>query len=226
MTKPLERAQARQLRSDGMSVKDIAMMLGVTKSSVSVWVRDITLTDEQIAALRDKYHHYEARIRGSQANYQKGLQQRITYQQEGRAKARENDPLHLAGCMLYWAEGAKSRDSLKFVNSDPHMLQFYVKFLCEALLVIDVEIVIRINCYTNNGLTVEQIEDYWLDTLRLPRGCLRKTTVNNQPISSKQRGRRLIYGVCALTVYQTRLVQHVLGAIQEYTGIDKPEWLL
>jgi hypothetical protein len=219
-------AQARQLRSEGMSVKDIAKTLGVTKSSVSLWVRDIALTDEQHAALRSKYHHYETRIKGSQANYQKGLQQRIAYQEEGRAKARENDPLHLAGCMLYWAEEAKARDNLKMVNSDLHMLQFYVRFLRESLLVTDKEIVVRINCYTNNGLTVEQIEDYWLNVLHLTRISLRKTIVNNQPTSSKQRGRKLIYGVCALSVHQTRLVQHVLGAIQEYTGIDKPEWLL
>src|SRR5262249_26516740 len=120
----------------------------------------------------------------------------------------------------------KNRDNLKLVNSDPDMLRFYIRFLRESLWVTDAEMVIRINCYTNNGLNVEQIEDYWLDVLQLPRSCLRKTIVNNQPISSKQRGRKLIYGVCVLSVHQTRRIQHVLGAIQEYAGIDKPEWLL
>ena len=35
----------------------------------------------------------------------------------------EGDPLHLAGCMLYWAEGAKGAQPIKFSNSDPHMVR-------------------------------------------------------------------------------------------------------
>jgi len=208
-----------------MSVKDIASQLGVTKSSVSVWVRDIELSDEQNAILKDKYHHYEAKIRGSRANYEKALRQRLTYQQEGRAKATEGDPMHLAGCMLYWAEGTKTRTSLKLANSDPDMISFFAKFLRESLHVSDEKININIACYTNNGVSVGEIENYWLSLLTLQRPCLKKTIVNTPPISSKQRGRKLLYGVCTLSVYSTQLVQHVLGAIQEYIGIDKPESL-
>jgi len=36
----------------------------------------------------------------------------------------------------------------------------------------------------------------------------------------------LLYGTCEIAIHETRLVQQVFGAIQEYTGIDKPEWLL
>src|SRR5262249_33701775 len=160
--------EARRLRTEGMSVKDITKQLGVAKSSVSVWVRDIELSDEHKAALKSKYHHYEAKIRGSQANRQKGLQQRIAYQQEGRARAREGDPLHLAGCMLYWAEGAKSRGSLILVNSDPDMMRFFIRFLRQSLGVSDTKISLRIICYTNNGVSLDEIENYWLALLALP----------------------------------------------------------
>jgi len=226
VAKPAERAEARKLRSNGMSVKDIACQLGVAKASVSVWVRDIELTDQQSAALRDKYHHYDAKIRGSRANLEKGLARRIAYQQAGRAQAREGDPLHLAGCMLYWAEGAKNRSSLELVNSDPDMLTFFIQFLRETLQIPDTKLSARIICYTNNGVSLQEIEDYWLTILALPRTALRKTTVNTQPKSSHQRGRKLVYGVCVLTVHSVQAVQHVYGAIQEYIGIDKPEWLL
>jgi predicted transcriptional regulator len=65
MTKSIERAEARHLRGEGMSVKDIALQLGVAKASVSVWVRDIALTDAQSATLRDKYHHYDAKLKAA-----------------------------------------------------------------------------------------------------------------------------------------------------------------
>ncbi|MCA9419299.1 MAG: helix-turn-helix domain-containing protein, partial [Candidatus Omnitrophica bacterium] len=35
------REQARQLRQNGISVREISRTLGVSKGSVSVWVRDI-----------------------------------------------------------------------------------------------------------------------------------------------------------------------------------------
>jgi predicted transcriptional regulator len=48
MTKTEERLQARQLRQEkGLAVGKIADMLGVSRSTVSQWVRDIPLTTDQ-----------------------------------------------------------------------------------------------------------------------------------------------------------------------------------
>jgi hypothetical protein len=226
VTTSTEREEARCLRSEGMSVKDIALQLGVAKASVSVWVRDIALTPSQSAALHGKYHHYDAKLRGSRANLEKGLAQRLAYQQEGRSKAREGDPLHLAGCMLYWAEGAKSRASLELVNSDPDMLSFFMRFLRESLHIPEAKFRARVICYTNNGIVRQDIGAYWLSRLTLPQSALLRTTENVQPSSSQQRGRKLIYGVCVLSVHSVKAKQHIYGAIQEYIGIDKPEWVL
>src|SRR5574342_373640 len=110
------REQARELRRAGHSVKQICRMLGVAKSSVSVWVRDIELTDEQRLALERHYPGYPGQNAGSRAVAAKYRQLRRQYQEEGRAKAREGDPLHLAGCMLYWGEGEKGRPSLALAN--------------------------------------------------------------------------------------------------------------
>jgi DNA-binding CsgD family transcriptional regulator len=224
--KAIEREQARALRREGQSIKEICRALGVSKSSVSVWVRDIVLTEAQIETLQARQAVKAGQSSGGRTNHAKFLRFRQEYQAEGRAKAQEGEPLHLAGCMLYWAEGRKSRNHLELVNSDAAMLQFYVSFLRKSLHVQDEKMRLYINCYTNNGITLTQIENYWLNTLGLPRDCLGKTQVNNQPKSSKQLGRKLLYGVCNVSLNSTRLVQHVLGAIQEYTGIDKPEWLL
>jgi transposase len=217
---------ARQLRHEGMSVRKIAITLGVSPSSASLWVRDIVLSDAQRATLKEGQHNFRpGPHKGSQANMLKHREIRRGYQEEGRAKARERDPLHIAGCMLFWAEGKKNKNILSLINSDPDMLVFFERFLRESLGARKEDMALHIHCYTNNGVSLEEIEQYWLDFLSLPRSCLRKSTVNVQPSSSKQKGRKLIYGVCDLSVYQTRLVQHVYGAIQEYAGIDKPEWL-
>lgn len=224
--KHVERDEARRLRHEqGLSIKDIAQELHVSKSSVSVWVRDIQLTDEQLAALDYRHNNHANRRNGSRAVAEKYRELRRKYQEEGRVKAHERDPLHIAGCMLYWGEGSKTKN-LELANSDPDLIQFYVKFLHESLCIPDNEISIRIYCYTNNGLALREIEDFWLRILHLPQACLRKAITNLRPRSSEQKGRKLKYGMCRVVVHKVCALHHVLGAIQEYTGIDKPEWLL
>jgi predicted transcriptional regulator len=51
--KTIERERARLLRREGgCSVKEIARIVGVSRSSVSLWIRDIELTPKQHAALQ------------------------------------------------------------------------------------------------------------------------------------------------------------------------------
>src|SRR5688572_16264062 len=112
MTKRAERELARELRRAGLPYKRIAGRLGVSVSSVHAWTRAIELTDAQKAfnlrgprgpqnpdLVRRRAEAWAARCR----------EVRRVCQREGRSTARRGDPLHRAGCMLYWAEGAKGR---------------------------------------------------------------------------------------------------------------------
>jgi hypothetical protein len=146
-------------------------------------------------------------------------------QAEGRAAARDGNRLHLAGCMLYWAEGSKRRNAVQFTNSDPRMVAFFRRFLVEGPCLKPADIHLSINVYTNNGMGIDEIERYWLDLLRLPRSSARAHVLNHTPTSSSGRARnKLPYGVARLSVHQTRMVQHIYGAIQEYGGFDEPRW--
>lgn len=49
----LEREQARKLRAEGKSIRDIAQILRISKGSISPWVRDIELTPQQEAHLKE-----------------------------------------------------------------------------------------------------------------------------------------------------------------------------
>ncbi|MEK6275897.1 MAG: hypothetical protein AABM30_11235 [Actinomycetota bacterium] len=56
---------------------------------------------------------------------------------------------------------------------------------------------------------------------------MRKSTINTySKYSKKKRRNKLPYGTCRLTVSDTRLVQHIYGAIQEYAGFEREEWVM
>jgi transcriptional regulator with XRE-family HTH domain len=223
--KTAEREQARKLRREqGVSVKELAKLLGVARSSVSLWVRDIELTEAQYFALRRRMG---GRIDGSRENAIRALERRREAQDQGRKAAQRADLLHVAGCMLFWAEGSRSRNRVQFVNSDPAMVKFFLRFLRKFYGVPDEKVVVTCNLFADHVEGQHDIEQYWLDLLRLPRGCLRKSTVNAySKYSQKKRRNRLPYGTCRLTVHDTQLVQQIYGAIQEYAGFDREEWLM
>ncbi len=229
MAKPTERAKARELRVSGLPYREIARRLHVSLNSAYRWTSDIELTDEQKEAnLRGPTGPLNPdRIRRAAASWSKRCSlKRLAYQAEGRSRARGGDPLHQAGCMLYWAEGAKARNTVKFANSDPNMVKFFRRFLTESLEVPVERISLTLNVYTTNGMTIEEIERFWLALLELPYTAVRKHTLNHMPTSSSGRAKnKLPYGVCSLRVCSSRVVQHIYGAIQEYAGFDEPRWL-
>jgi hypothetical protein len=217
------RDKAREMRAAGRSVRDIAKELKVSVGSVSPWVRDIVLTDAQVEALRENQKRYRGQNKGSQVNRQKHLVLRKVYQEEGRTKAREMRPLHLAGCMLYWAEGGKIRNRIYFANSDPNMHVLFMRFLREEMGIHDSEIVMYIHCHTADEGQKRELEDFWLGLLHLTRANHRKTFTKK---GSEIQRSILQYGVCGIGVNKVSIAQHIYGAIQEYGGFEKPEWLL
>lgn len=214
--------QARKLRLEGMPVRRIATALSVSQSSISIWTRDIELTREQRAINLKR----AGEVRGA-AWRKHHRHKRSIYQQTGRMRAHGGRPLHLAGCMLYWSEGSKGRNHLQFCNSDLAMVTYFKRFISECFGVEADRFTLTLNVYLGNGLSIEQIEGHWLDALGLPRSCLRKHQINHTPTSSSgKKVNKLPYGVCTLTVRRgTVILQHIYGAIQEYSGIDQPAWL-
>jgi hypothetical protein len=141
--------------------------------------------------------------------------------------ARTGDPLHVAGCMLYWAEGAKDKNRVRFTNSEVPMVAAFVQFIRLFFDVPDERFALSLNVYTTNGLSLTQIERHWLEALDLPRSCLRAHTLDHTPTSSSGiKHNKLPHGVALLAVLKsTPVVQHIYGAIQEYGGFEEPRWL-
>lgn len=231
LRKPEEYREARRLRrEEGMPIKRIADRLDVSPGTVHAWCKDIELTPEQ--RQRNQFgprgpqnpEHIAAR---AAAWRRKNRDRRLCSQLEGRLRAHDMQALHIAGCMLYWAEGTKARNTLNFTNSELSMVKLFCRFLRECFDIPDEKITLRLNVYTGNGLSLEQIEDHWLSALELPRSSLRGHILNHKPTSSSgAKKNRLPYGVAQVRVLRsTSLVQHVLGAIQEYGGFDEPRWL-
>jgi len=130
MAKSLLRIKARQLRSKGESVKEIAKKIKVAKSTVSLWVRDIILSVEQIEQLRKRALKGAelGRFRSALMQKHKRLKLLDDSRKEGIKKLKNltDREFLIAGVALYWAEGSRKTQSVEFCNADPKLIKFMV----------------------------------------------------------------------------------------------------
>src|SRR5262245_22507974 len=100
--------KARILRVRGKSINEIARMLQIAKSTVSLWINDIVLSSEQLEKLRDsrrKNFQYAALVHKN-----KRLNEIALIKEQAKKELKKLSPqeLRLFGSALYWAEGSKS----------------------------------------------------------------------------------------------------------------------
>jgi hypothetical protein len=190
--KTRERELARHLRrTEGASIKE--RRTWAAQSSISRWVRDIELTEEQREALRLAL--YNGHVKGRTMNALLRREARMLAQEEGRMLALSGDARFAAGCMLYWAEGSRNRNSIRFVNSDPEMVRFFVSFLKTYWNVRETDFRLTCNLFADHVERQVEIEEFWLGVAALSKSCLCKSTVN------------------------------VYGGIQEIGGFTREAWL-
>lgn len=128
-------AQARTLRMQGLAYNEIAATLGVSKSSVSLWVRDLphpprlsyTENRSRSAEGARRYWAKEREVRGAQRTSEIAA----AAAEIGSLTDRE---VLVAGAIAYWCEGSKRKlphnfERVVFVNSDPRLILFFMRFL-------------------------------------------------------------------------------------------------
>ena len=163
-----DRNRSRDLRRLGWTYSEIVAEVGVSKSSVSLWCRDIEPDRDAWAARALANRNYGARPRRPHAQ-QRAKQEEVTrLLVEGRArigKLSERDFL-LAGTALYAGEGSKTGSAVIFTNSDPRMIAFFAAWMRQFLEIDETRL--RMRLYLHQGLDLEAAMTFWSDLTAIP----------------------------------------------------------
>ncbi|MFE5598598.1 hypothetical protein ACFQ8O_05325 [Streptomyces coelicoflavus] len=171
------RERARELRRQGWTYDQIQVELGCSKSSISLWVRDLPKPErressEQAKLAARKRWEHELAIRDEERRQTKDA----AAQEIGSLTHRE---LFMAGIALYWAEGTKDkpydrRENVIFVNSDPDVIKVYLAWL-DLLGVERERLAYRVMIHMTAD--VEAAKRYWADLVGVDVSRLQKTTI-------------------------------------------------
>jgi len=161
-----EKAQAIKLRQKGLSYQEILKEVFVSKSTLSLWLKEIKLSKSQTERLTKKI------LTAAQKGGKVKRDQRIKRSEEIREGARKEisaisqKELWFMGIMLYWAEGSKEKEKrpgsgVKFTNGDSKMIQLFLKWLFECCEVKRENIVFEIYIHDNHKDILKRVTRFW-----------------------------------------------------------------
>jgi hypothetical protein len=219
MAKSLLKLKAREMRILGESIKTIAKKLKVSTGSVSVWCRDIELTEQQIKKLEQNYRDpfYGKRLENVQRQKQIRLDKIKQLTESGLNEIGQisSRDLFVAGVALYWAEGFKKDSQAGFANSDPTMMGLFIKWVTESCSYSINDLSFRVTANISHKHRIDDIQKYWSETLNIPLGQFQKPFFQNVVWKKIYENEDKYYGVLRIKVRKsTDFLRKIHGWIE------------
>jgi len=172
MAKSKERIKARKLRRKGESIKKIAKLVKVSVSTVSLWCRDIELTDNQVENLRKRQTDpfYGKRLDYYLKKKKEFNIKLINLKKEGidsigRLTKRE---VFLIGTALYWGEGFKKDSLVGLATLDINIAKFFIFWLNKSFGITTKDLLLRVTANISYKNKIDKLEMYWSKELKIP----------------------------------------------------------
>ncbi|TSC90006.1 MAG: hypothetical protein G01um10145_437 [Microgenomates group bacterium Gr01-1014_5] len=219
MAKSALRLKARELRSQGKSVKDIAVKLAVSKGTASIWVRDIILSIEQLEVLRQK--EIKGRERGNLIhslflkNQRLDIIQKFENLGKSSLKTLNERELLIAGLALYWGEGSKKMGRLEISNSDPKLISFALYWLKKCFKIDETLISCYIGINEIHRSREQKVKDYWAELTGIPQSNFQKTNFKISKLYKFYENFEQHFGTLTLRPQKTTYLHYkIMGLIE------------
>ena len=212
MTKYLEKRRVIEFRKQGKSYSEIKKLVNVSKGSLSLWLRNVPLSDKQILGLKKKKEAAVERYRETMR-----LKREKKYKKYYENQKRKWLPLSqreefMAGLFLYWGEGGKaSRNTVSINNTDPSVVKFALYWITHSLKVPTGKVKVQVHLY--NDMDVDKELEFWSMELGISRKqFVRPYIKETKRANIDQKG--FGHGTCGLLVHNTVLKENVLMALK------------
>ena len=181
---------ATRYRRRGYSIRKIEQLLGIPRSTLSGWFRNIVLSKRQQRKLLKKWEDglKRARAKAGERNHAKkekrireGEAQAFTTLQQIDTLKKEHAELALA--LLYLGEGSKKNTETALGSSDPLILKFFVAIL-RHIYQVNIE-KMRCELYIRADQHPDEIKHFWAEELELPLENFRQVNIDKRTAGSK-----------------------------------------
>ena len=220
------RARARELRSQGLDYEEIVAALGVSKSSVSLWVRDMPRPprlsyEETRKRAAEGVRRYWAAERPAREARREAVRAAAAAD-IGVLSARE---ILIAGCDRVLVRRRQEQavptggDASIFINSDPDLIKFFLRFL-SAAGVESTQLGFRVHIH--ESADVAAAERFWLGVTGAEPAQFHRTTLKrHNPRTVRKNVGADYHGCLIVRVRQSaELYRRIEGWVRAVTAVD------
>ncbi len=214
--------EAIKLRRKGFSIAAVEKTLGIPRSTLSGWFKDIHLTPEQKAILDQNWRNGLVKAR-------KGAVKWHNQQKEARLQKAQDDAnsivnkidttnketLELALAVLYLAEGSKKNIETALGSSDSITLRFFLTAL-ETLFDFNRNSV-RCELYLRADQNPEELKKYWAKELSIPLVNFKQISVDKRSLGKETYD--YYKGVCSLRCGNVAIRRRLVYVAEKYFAI-------
>ena len=174
------------------------------KFSVSIW------------AVYNFMKKHDINRRGAtEANYVTSDRQKPQFKPKARLSFKDKK-LKIAGIMLYWAEGTLNGNTVDFVNSNPRMIQIFLRFLREICGISEKRL--RIYLYAYSYQDIKILKNYWTKISGVPLSQFTKPYIRKGSLNKSKR--KLLYGLVHIRYNDKKLLRLIKGWIEDTVKCD------
>jgi len=188
--------RAINYRKCGYSYGMISKKLGLSKSTLSDWLKEIPYKPNKEVLKRIKL----ASIKSAQIAHNRRVANIIAIKKLAKkelGKLTKRD-LWLLGIGLYLGEGSKSCERIRVINSDPKIIKLAIKWFKEICGLKNENLNIAIHIYPDNN--VKNTINYWSKITKIPKEQFGKTQIDRRVNKLDKKRRKLPYGTAHLYV--------------------------
>jgi len=212
----------KDLRRLGLSYGEIMDLIPVKNSTLATWCREVKLTDDQYAAIKERTYGSRVGI-PVDTNWRRREEiQQIREAARERISELMRDPLWVAGTVLYWGEGAKTQNHLKMANADPRALRLFVLWVRTYL---DPKAEFSLQLHLHEGNDDEAARSHWRSETGLMTANFYRTFI--KPKGTGHRKNHLPHGVCTIKVRRCadawQRTMTWVEVIADDLGLPKPQ---
>ncbi len=166
--------QAISLRKQGKSLPYIHSLLGIPKSTLNYWFRNINLTTEQKKVLNTNWKNGLIKARSHAVKWHNAEKEKRLQFAENEAlnvihsvNTKDTAIIEIALALLYLGEGTKAKDETGIGSSNPDILKFFISGL-RGIYNVPLED-IRCELHLRADQNPEKIRAYWSKELKVPK---------------------------------------------------------
>jgi len=174
---PIEiKEKAFELRKKGYSIKEIAKKLNIAKSTSSLWLREIKLNKRAQERLKKRklLSYYKSSLRWVEKRNEQENKLGIESLKIVNKINKDINHSRIYCSLLYWCEGGKGyKESIKFVNSDPVLINVFLKLFRKSFVLNEdkFRIMMHLHVYHDE----KKQKEFWSRLTRISKKQFMKT---------------------------------------------------